>query len=377
MDRWFNRYYEKVFDDLLKQGKVLIIYGPRRVGKTALINKLLEQQSGKTFKGTGDDMELRDVFTSGKLQRISNMFGGYDIVFIDEAQRIPEVGLGLKMLVDHHNIKIVISGSSSLDLTNKVGEPLTGRQVQKILFPLSVLELSEQFGGFGAHQRLEELLIFGGYPEVLNQTINIEKIEYLTLLRDTYLLKDLFETENIRNPSRLLQLLKLLAYQIGNEVSLSELGAGLNLSRQSVERYLYLLEKAFVIQRVGGFSRNLRSEVIKTARYYFWDNGVRNALINNFNPIASRDDVGKLWENFLFIERMKKLAYHRIPANVYFWRTYDKKEIDFVEERDGELYGFEFKWKPKKIKPPALWLETYQNATFEVISPENYLEFVL
>jgi predicted AAA+ superfamily ATPase len=363
---------------MLQKGKVLVLYGPRRVGKTELINKLLGLQPGKIFRGTGDDMDLKEVFSAGKLRNISTFLGGFNIIFIDEAQRIPEIGQGLKMLVDQHeDISIIVTGSSSLDLTNKVGEPLTGRHIQKILFPLSVLELREQFGSFDVHQKLDELLIYGGYPEVLNQPSREEKIEYLISLRDSYLLKDLFEIENIRFASKILQLLKLLAFQIGNEVSLTELGNTLELSKQSIERYLYLLEKAFVIQRVGGFSRNLRSEVVKTARYYFWDNGVRNAVINNFNQLNLRDDIGMLWENLMFIERMKKLSYKKIHSSIYFWRTYDKKEIDLVEERDGNLFGFEFKWKNKKITAPKLWSETYPYAKFEVISQDNYQQFLI
>ena len=224
---------------------------------------------------------------------------------------------------------------------------------------------------------LEQLIIYGGYPDVLNAKSKEDKIEYLLTIRDSYLLKDILEMENIRNPSKLSDLLKLIAFQIGHEVSVNELSNNLGIAKKSVERYLDLLEKTFVIKRVSGYSRNLRSEVTKTARYYFYDNGIRNAIINNFNPLDQRDDIGMLWENFLFIERLKKQEYKRIFSNNYFWRTYNRQEIDLVEERDGKLFGYEFKWKQRKIGAPKIWSATYPNSEFEVISKENFLNFLI
>jgi predicted AAA+ superfamily ATPase len=272
---------------------------------------------------------------------------------------------------------VVVTGSSSFDLSSKIGEPLTGRNTIRRLFPLSILELYQQFGGMDVLQMLELLMVFGSYPEVLKGKSKPDKTEYLLTIRDSYLLKDIFELENIRNPSKFSDLLKLLAFQIGKEVSLNELGNSLGIAKQSVERYLDLLEKSFIIKKVSGFSRNLRSEITKTSRYYFWDNGIRNAVINNFNFLDQRDDTGMLWENFLFMERIKKQEYQRLFSNNYFWRTYSRQEIDMVEERDGKLYGFEFKWKPRKTNAPALWKETYPGAGFQVITKENFLEFVI
>ncbi len=374
---WYKRYYQNEFEKILKKGKVFVLEGPRRVGKTELANKMVSSFSGKIFKGTGDDILLREILASQNLQKIKSNFSNYDIIFIDEAQRIPNVGVGLKILIDNLTDAIVIvTGSSSFDLTNKIGEPLTGRQIKRSLFPISVVELNSQFGGFKINEMLEELLIFGSYPDSLKTKDRNDKIEYLMSLRDSYLLKDILETENIRYSSKLYELLKLLAFQIGKQVSLNELSNNLDIAKQSVERYLYLLEKAFVIKKVGGFSRNLRKEIVKTARYYFIDNGIRNALINNFNDLSYRNDQGMLWENFLFIERLKKKEYKRIFCNDYFWRTYDKKEIDLIEESDGELRAFEFKYGKKKIKEPRLWKETYPDSKYKVISKDNFLEFL-
>ncbi|MEI6678107.1 MAG: ATP-binding protein [Mariniphaga sp.] len=376
--QWYTRFYEKMSDSLLEPGKVLVFYGPRRVGKTELVRAMLSSYKGRIYRGTGDNQELRALLESQQLTKISSLLGSYDLIFIDEAQRIPQIGYGLKLLVDNHpNVSIVITGSSSLDLSSQIGEPLTGRNKIRTLFPLSAIELFQQFGGIEVTQMLEQLLIFGSYPEVLKAKSKQDKVEYLLSIRDSYLLKDILEMENVRNRSKLSDLLKLLSFQIGHEVSINELSNNLGIAKQSVERYLDLLEKTFIIKRVRGFSRNLRSEITKTARYYFYDNGIRNSLINNFNFIDQRDDIGMLWENFLFIERLKKQEYQRLFSNNYFWRTYNRQEIDLVEERDGRLFGFEFKWKPRKLSAPKIWKDTYPDSNFEVISKLNFLEFII
>lgn len=373
---WISRNYE--FDsDYFKAGKVNLLYGPRRVGKTALIKKLLAEIKGKVFSGDGDDIQLRSLLSSEDKTRILSAMQDYDYIFIDEAQRISKIGWGLKILVDNlPNSVIIASGSSSFQLSSQVGSPLTGRSITKMLFPISIIELKKQFGGMEIYQNLENYLLFGMYPEVISFKNNKDKILYLHELRNSYLLKDILELENIRNADKLFDLLKLLSYQIGNEVSLSELGNALELAKQTVQRYLDLLEKAFIIKKIGGYSSNLRKEVTKTSRYYFFDNGVRNAIINNFNSIDQRNDIGMLWENFMVMERMKKQQYQNMFSNNYFWRTYDQKEVDFVEEREGKLYGFEFKWNPKKIKIQKEWLSTYSNASFEVINRDNFLEWL-
>lgn len=375
---WYSRYLENQTDMVLKKGKVFVLYGPRRVGKTELIKKMIAGYDGKVFSGTGDNQEVRELLSAQKLSQLQTAFGSYQLIFIDEAQRIPEVGFGLKLLIDHFpETMIVVTGSSSFDLSNKIGEPLTGRNILRNLFPISVLELYEQFGGMYVLQKLEDLIIYGAYPDVLNASSAEDKKEYLMSIRDSYLLKDILELESVKNPSKLSDLLKLLAFQIGQEVSLNELSNNLGIAKQSVERYLDLLEKTFIIKKVGGFSRNLRKEVVKTARYFFWDNGIRNALINNFNLIGQRNDIGMLWENFLFMERLKTKSYKRIFSNDYFWRTYDRQEIDLVEDRDGNLYAYEFKWKPRNVKVPKAWADAYPDTEFQVISKENFLKFLI
>jgi len=378
MIKWYERYLEKQDTSFMKKGKVSVLYGPRRVGKTELLKKIISGFNGEIYSGTGDNLELREVLSSQILNNLITRFSKYNMIFIDEAQRIQDVGFGLKLLIDHFPDKIIIvSGSSSFDLSNKIGEPLTGRNITRILYPLSVYELYAQLGGMKVMEHLENLLIFGGYPEVLKSETLEDKMEYLYSLRDSYLFKDIMELESIRNPLKLTELLKLLSFHIGSVVSLTELGNNLGIAKQSVERYLDLLEKAFIIKRVGGFSRNLRKEVVKSSRYYFWDIGIRNALINNFNPLNQRNDVGMLWENFLFMERLKTKHYKRIFSNDYFWRTYDQQEIDLIEEREGKLYAFEFKYSPKSVKAPKAWEKAYPNSEFQVISKENFLDFLI
>lgn len=377
MEQWIERHHQATFGTLIKKGRILVLYGPRRVGKTSLVNSYLSGFTGKMFAGTGDDLPLRDLFREQSIASMRAMFSDYELLFIDEAQRLPDVGTGLKILADHlPDLAVIASGSSSFELSTHIGEPLTGRHLPLMLFPLSVLELRKQFGAMGVMERLNDLLVFGAYPETLTAPNEAARRTYLATLRDSYLFKDILALDNIRNSDKVVDLLRLIAFQVGREVSLSELSGKLGIAKMTVERYLDLLEKCFVIKRVRGFSRNLRKEVMKTARYYFLDNGIRNALINNFNPLSMRDDVGLLWENFLFIERHKRMRYQGIHADIYFWRTYDQKEIDLVEERDGTLCGFEFKWGSKTPKPPKLWTDTYPNATYTVIDKENFLDFV-
>jgi len=373
---WYKRIYE-IREKYLQKGKVNLLYGPRRVGKTALLKKLISAKGTKIFIGEGDDVQLRQILSSNDKNRILSAFQDYDCIFIDEAQRIPDIAWGLKILVDNLPESIIVaSGSSSFQLSSQVGAPLTGRSTTSMLFPISIIELKQQFGGMHILQELENYLIFGMYPELLNTKNNKDKISYLIELRNSYLLKDILELENIRNADKMFDLLRLIAFQIGNQVSLSELGNALGIAKQTVARYLDLLEKAFIIKKIGGFSKNLRKEITKTNRYYFFDNGIRNAIINNFNLIEQRNDIGMLWENFLVMERIKKQHYHQIHSNNYFWRTYNQKEVDFVEERDGKLFGFEFKWNTKKAKIQQEWLDSYDNASFEIINKDNFLSFL-
>ncbi len=375
---WITRYWQSSLLDRAERGKILTLYGPRRVGKTSLVEKVLASGQGRTYYGTGDDLPLQTLFDSQSVSLICTAFSGYDRIFIDEAQRIPKIGIGLKILVDTlKDVTIIASGSSSFTLASELGEPLTGRSVPLTLYPLSQVELAAHFGTMYLLENLEQHLIYGLYPEVLTDPGPDQKRDYLMRLCNSYLFKDILELHNLRNPSKLHDLLRLIAFQIGKEVSLNELASTLGIAKQSVERYLDLLEKSFVVIKVRGFSRNLRKEVTKSSRYYFVDNGIRNALINNFNPSSMRDDMGMLWENFLFMERLKKQVHHTTWVNRYFWRTYDHKELDYVEEADGALAGFEFKWGNRKSKLPALWQESYPTATVSCINRENFLEFVL
>ncbi len=373
---WYARFYE-TDNTFPVKGKVNLLYGARRVGKTTLIKQILKKEGNNIFEGEGDDIRLRQILNSDDKALILNAFQDYDLVFIDEAQRIDNIGWSLKILIDNlPNTTIIVSGSSSLKLSYKTGAPLTGRTFTRILFPLSVLELKKQIGGMHIFQNLENYLLYGMYPEVLTARNVKNKLTYLIELLNSYLLKDILELENVRNSDKIYDLLRLIAYQIGDEVSLNELANSLGLAKQTVERYLNLLEKSFIIKKVSGFSKNLRKEVTKTKRYYFYDNGIRNAIINNFNLLRNRNDTGMLWENFMVSERLKKQHYMQILSNNYFWRTYDQKEVDLVEEREGKLYGYEFKWNPKKMKIQKEWLETYSNADFEIIHRENFLPFI-
>ena len=377
MNNWIERFYENEVYKYIDKGKVLVVLGPRRVGKTSLLNRVKRKFKGKIFYGAGDDMVLNQLLNSLDLEKLRQYFQGYDFILIDEAKRVKNIGLALKLMIDNfEKVNIIVSGSSSFKLFSKIGEPLTGRYRLFLLFPVSMLELKNQYGNSHIINNLENFLIYGTYPEVLTCESLKEKKEILVALRDSYLFKDILELDNIRNSDKLGDLLRLLAFQIGKEVSLNELSNNLGLAKQTVARYLDLFEKMFIIRKVRGFSRNLRSEITKTARYYFLDNGIRNSLIMNFNSLSFRDDIGMLWENFLFSERLKYITYKKIFSNIYFWRTHTKKEIDYIEERDGKLFGYEFKWSNKKVKPPSLWEKTYKNSSFEVIDKDNFLTFI-
>ncbi len=364
----------------LEGGKVIVLYGPRRVGKTFLLKQLEKELEGKEKIAyfQGDRLVVKEVFSSLNPEKMRSFFGkDKTLLILDEAQKISSIGENLKLLVDTYpKLKIIASSSASFDLVVKVGEPLTGRKRTIFLYPVWSKEVIESFSSEFFLEALEERLIFGSYPEVFLKKSREEKIEYLFELVDSYLLRDVLEFENIRKPKKLLDLLALLAFQIGKEVSLSELADSLELARGTVERYLDLFEKTFILVNVRGFSRNLRKEITKNSRWYFWDLGIRNAVINNFNPIKLRDDVGALWENFLVIERIKKQSYKGLYSRNFFWRTWDQQEIDWVEEREGRLFGYEFKWKRKRVRVPAAWKKAYPEAEFKVISQENFLEFI-
>jgi uncharacterized protein len=304
---------------------------------------------------------------------------GYELLVIDEAQMIPNIGAALKIIVDQiPGIYVIATGSSSFELSGQIGEPLTGRKRTLTLYPIAQAELLSRHNRFELRQKLPEYLVYGSYPEVVEATATAAKIQAISEIAHSYLLKDILMFDRIRNSRTLVDLLRLLAFQLGNEVSHNELATQLSVDSKTVRRYLDLLEKAFVVIRVEGFSRNLRKEITSKVKYYFMDNGIRNALIAQFNPLDQRNDVGQLWENFIFTERLKRRAYYPLYANVYFWRTYDQQEIDIVEEREGKLYGYECKWSTNKIvSAPKSWLSGYPEASFTLITPDNYLDFVL
>lgn len=371
------RVYDNL-DNFLKSNKVLLIYGPRRVGKTTILNDFLKKTKLKYRLDSGDNIKIQHILSSSDFDLIRDYVADNQLIAIDEAQKIPDIGLNLKIIVDQFpKIKVIATGSSSFDLAGQVGEPLTGRKNTLTLFPISQIEYSKLYSRFDLKNQLDEWLIFGSYPDVLITGDKHQKVTLLTELVESYLLKDILAFDMVKNSKTVFDLLKLLAFQIGQEVSLSEISQKLGIDYKTVARYLDLLEKSFIICRLSGYSRNLRKEITQKNKYYFWDNGVRNALISSFNTVDLRDDVGKLWENFLFIERLKKKTYKNIYGNNYFWRTWEQHEIDLIEERDGKLFGFEFKWGKVKSTSAKTFLDTYKESEFTVIDRSNYLDFIL
>jgi len=361
----------------LAPAKVVVIYGARRTGKTTLVQHYLKTVTEKYLYVTGDDILTRQYLESQSLQTLMDFIGDYSLLVIDEAQNIRQIGLNLKLIIDNiPGIKVIATGSSSFDLARNIGEPLTGRKYTLRLFPISQLELRAIENRLQTQSNLESRLIFGSYPEVILTESNRQRKEYLRELVNAYLFKDILVYEGIKQSEKLFRLLQLLAFQIGKEVSLNELGQQLGMSKNTIERYLDLLEKVFIIFRRIGFNRNLRKEISKNHRYYFYDTGIRNALIENFNPLSMRNDIGELWENYIVVERLKRKEYLREGGNSYFWRTYDRKEIDIVEESAGKLNGYELKWKNQVMKPPSDWTRAYPGAGFEVIHQDNYLNFI-
>lgn len=372
----------RIYDHLekeLRPGKVIVLYGPRRVGKTTVVKNLLAKTKLKYKFDSGDDLSVQEILSSQRFNLILPYLHEVELYVVDEAQHIPNIGMGLKIIVDQiPNIRVVVTGSSSLDLRGQIGEPLVGRKFDFTLYPVSHLELSKEKAPYElTYEVMPQYLVFGGYPEILTAHSLKEKSEIAASIVNSYLLKDILEFEHVKDSKTVRDLLKLIAFQIGSEVSLTELGQKLNLDYKTVARYLDLLEKSFILYNLRGYSWNLRKEVTSKSKYYFLDNGIRNAVINNFNDLNTRDDVGKLWENFLVMERIKSQHYLPIYANNYFWRTWDQKEIDFLEQRDGGLFGFEFKWNPnKKSANKKAFLEAYPKAKLAVVNQENYLDFL-
>ena len=361
----------------LKPNKVVIVFGARRVGKTLLVKEILAKVNEPVLILNGEDINVHDKLAIRSVENYKQILGTYKLLYIDEAQKIPEIGEKLKLMIDEiDGLKIIISGSSSFDIPKDAGEPLTGRKYTFNLYTFSENEYNQIENSISKIDRMSERLVFGNYPELLHLPDRDDKIDYLNEMISSYLLKDILVYEHIKNSQKIFNLLRLVAFQIGGEVSLQELGKQLGISKNTVEKYLDLLNKVFILHKVEGFSRNLRKEITKNSRWYFLDNGIRNAVIANFNPVHARNDIGALWENYMISERLKYQSYKRISSNNYFWRTYEQQEIDWVEERDGSLFGYEFKWKEDKFKIPTQWKSAYPGASFELINVNNFNEWL-
>lgn len=377
------RLYPRILEKKLKKdsfkGKVLILVGPRQVGKTTLIKEILKGFKNKKVRFLNCDNPIdQESLEEKNLEFLEKVIGDSEILFIDEAHKVPNIGQTLKILVDSYGkkLQIYVTASSSLNLLYKTQEPLTGRKFVYNLYPLSIEEIYPDKNYLKIQKELEQLLIFGSYPEVVKKKSFEEKIQLLRELTTSYLYKDILEFQEVKNPGIINKLLKALALQVGQEVSYTELSSLLEIDKNTVERYVDLLEKCFVVFRLPPYTQNKRKELSKLRKIYFYDLGIRNAIINNFNFFDLRDDVGRLFENFMIVERMKYREYHQIYGDQYFWRTYDGSEVDLIEDRDGKLLGYEFKWKEKKwSKKPLKWLE-YKNSSYKVITRNDLHKFI-
>ena len=369
----YKRTLENIVREKIGSGKAIIIVGARQVGKTTLINNLLEKREFLLLDA--DDPTIRQLLSNPNTEEIRTILGDYKIVFLDEAQRIEGIGLTLKIITDRFkDVQLFVSGSSSFDLGNKLNEPLTGRKWEYELFPISWEEFESKEGYVKAEQQIENRLLYGFYPEVLNNKGQERAV--LKNLASSYLYRDILAFSEIRKPEILDNLLLALALQVGSEVNYNELAGTIGVNKITIQKYIDILEKGYIIFRLNSFSRNLRSEIKRNRKIYFYDNGIRNMILGNFNPLKLRNDVGALWENFLITERLKQNIYKDTFARMYFWRTKQQQEIDFVEERDGHIYGFEFKWKAKsKVKLPETFVKTY-NAQTKVVDRSNFREFI-
>ncbi len=371
--KYLKRDIAKNIIKKLQPNKVVIVFGARRVGKTVLVKEILGRINEPVLSLNGEDINVHDRLAIRSAENYKQLIGSYRVIYIDEAQKIPDIGLKLKLMIDEiEGLRIIISGSSSFDVSKDAGEPLTGRKHTFNLFALSENEYVQIENSISRIDKLRERLVFGNYPELLQLPDQADKIDYLNEMVSSYLLKDILVYENIKNSQTIFNLLRLIAFQIGGAVSLQELGKQLGISKNTVEKYLDLLSKVFILHKVEGFSRNLRKEITKNSRWYFLDNGIRNAIIANFNPIEARNDIGQLWENYMISERLKYQEYNRISSNNHFWRTYEQQEIDWVEERNGSLFAYEFKWKEDQVKIPTQWKNAYPDSSFEVINNSNF-----
>lgn len=373
-----QRTLQSKIEKHLKPNKVVMLFGARRTGKTMLMSEIVKKFKGTSLQLNGEDFDTLALLKNRSISNYRNLFGNIDLLAIDEAQHIPDIGLKLKLMVDEiKGLRIIVSGSSSFDLYNKSGEPLVGRSYPFHLTSFSQAEISQIENALQTRQNLENRLIYGAYPDVVLMDNNDDRKAYLKNIIDAYLLKDILMVDGIKNSSKMKELLQLIALQIGNEVSYEELGIKIGMSKNTVEKYLDLLSKTFVIYRLGAFNRNLRKEVTKAGKWYFYDNGIRNALLGMFNPLALRQDVGVLWENYLISERKKKNINQQSFKEPYFWRTYDGQELDLVEIEGDDIASFEIKWGNKIPRQPIAFANAYPQATYSVINQSNYLDFIM
>lgn len=371
------RTLQAKIEERLAPGKAVLIYGARRVGKTILLKEIFNKIEGKKMLLIGEDMDVQNMLQNRSVHHYRQLFEGINLLAIDEAQSIPEIGSVIKLIIDEiPHIQVIATGSSSFDLLNKIGEPLVGRASQFLLTPFSIREIAQKQNGMELRQNLENRIVYGCYPEVVGMTSNTMKEEYLRDIVNAYLLKDILAIDGLRNTAKMNRLLQLVAFQIGSEVSYEELGKQLGMHRETVEKYLDLLSKVFVVYKLGAFSRNMRKEVSKAGKWYFYDNGIRNAIIGNFKDANSRMDMGKLWENFFITEKLKDNQNHLLHCQFHFWRTYDQQEIDLIEEKNEVINAYEMKWGKKLPKAPAGFMKTYTGADFNVVNPDNYLGFL-
>jgi len=372
-----RQIYNLIKDRFFKK-KAIVLVGPRQVGKTTLLKQITEENNLSDILFLNcDEPETLRMLENVSSTELKNLIGNKKIVLIDEAQRVVNIGITLKLITDNTpNIQLVVTGSSAFDLRNQLNEPLTGRKFEYNLYPFSTAELINATSYLEETRLLEQRMIYGMYPDIVNNPSDAQRI--LFELNNSYLYKDVLMYKDIRNPDLLTKLLTALSLQLGNEVSYNELGNTIGAKSETIERYIELLEKAFIIFRQKSLSRNLRNELKKSRKIYFYDNGVRNALIQNFKSLDLRTDTGALWENFMVSERKKYLEYNEIYTNTYFWRTHAQQEIDYIEERDGVLHAFEFKWnEKKKEKIPNSFAEAYPQHEFQCINRVNYLDFLL
>tara|TARA_R110002050_G_scaffold11122_2_gene37848 strand:+ start:50034 stop:51173 length:1140 start_codon:yes stop_codon:yes gene_type:complete len=373
-----QRALENVLINSIQDNKVLVLVGARRVGKTELVKKVVSKLNKPALVLNGEDEDTHDLLKQKSARNYQKLMGSIQLLVIDEAQAIPNIGAKLKLMVDSiDGIQIIATGSSVFDLNNQLGEPLVGRKKTFMLYPLAQMEFKAEENYVETTSKFQERLIFGGYPELEQFDNWDDKQQYLKEQVSSYLLKDILAFEGIRKRDKIVSLLRMLAFRAGSEISLEGIGRDLQMSKATVDRYLDLLTKVFIIHKVSGFSRNLDNEITKISKWFFYDNGIRNALINNFNPMNLRNDQGILFESYVLSERLKFQEYTRIHSSNYFWRTHTKQEIDWIEDRGGQLYGYEVKWNlKKKVKIPPLWKKAYPQAEFKVISPDNYLDFI-